>query len=63
MNLKVTITFIATEDDWSVSELIKDCSGFNTEEAQDIIKNALLEDPAYVIQNSTISVKEDFSSI
>lgn len=63
MNLKVTFTFIATDDDWNLSELLEGCNGINTESAKEIIKNALMEDPAYVLNLSSISVKEDLESV
>lgn len=63
MNLKVTFTFIATDDDWSLSELLEGCNGINTEAAREIIKTALMEDPTYVLNLSTISVKEDLESV
>lgn len=63
MNLKITFTFVATDDDWGISELLEGCSGINTEEAREIIKKALLEDPSYVIELATLSIKEDLSSI
>jgi hypothetical protein len=65
MNLKVTFTYIATEDDWSVSELLQNCgTGFNSDEAKDILKNAFLEDAQYIIENSQIAlVKEDTTSL
>ena len=64
MNLKVTITFIATEDDWNISDLLQDCNGdIHTDEAIDIIKTALLDDAKYVIQNASISIKQDHDSL
>ncbi len=29
MNLKVTLTYILTEDDWDVSQLLQDCDSYN----------------------------------
>ena len=63
MNIKVTLTFIATEEDWCISDLLDGIGSLNTEEAQEIIRKALLEDPLYVIQLADISAKEDFKSI
>jgi hypothetical protein len=63
MNLKVTITFIVTEEDWGLSESINECSGINSEEAQSLVRSALMEDPLYVIKNSSLSIKQDFESI
>lgn len=64
MNLKVTFTYIVTEDDWDVSHLLQDCKGHTTSEAKDILKNAFMEDSAYVIKNSEIIlIKEDTRSL
>jgi len=63
MNLKVTLTFTATEDDWDISSLLENCSGINTEEAREIILNALKTDAQYVVNNCTISIKEDMTSL
>ncbi len=64
MNLKVTLTYILTEDDWDVSQLLQDCDSYNSGEAIEIIKTALLDDSAYVIKNADIiSVKEDKTSL
>ena len=63
MNIKVTLTFIATEEDWSLSDLLDGVGSLNTEEAKEIIRKALLEDPSYVVELSDISAKEDFKSI
>lgn len=64
MNLKVTLSFIATEDDWDISSLLENCEkGIHSDEAIDIIKKALLEDARYVIQLSSISLKHDQDSL
>jgi hypothetical protein len=63
MNIKVTLTFIATEEDWSLSDLLDEVGSLNTEEAKEIIRKALLEDPSYVVELADISAKEDFKSI
>jgi hypothetical protein len=63
MNIKVTLTFIATEEDWSLSDLLDGVGSLNTEEAKEIIRKALLEDPSYVVELADISAKEDFKSI
>jgi hypothetical protein len=64
MNLKVTFTYIVTEDDWDVSHLLQDCNGHTTSEAKDILKNAFLEDASYVIKNAEIIlIKEDRQSL
>jgi hypothetical protein len=63
MNIKVTLTFIATEEDWCISDLLDEVGSLQTEEAQEIIRKALLEDPSYVIELAEIAIKEDFKSI
>jgi hypothetical protein len=64
MNIKVTITYIVTEDEWEeLTDALNECSGINSDEAQELVKNALLEDPLYVLRNSTYSIKQDFNSI
>jgi hypothetical protein len=64
MNLKVTITFIATEEDWSIVTLLEDhLKDLSSDEAKKIVRDTLLEDPQYVLINSDISIKSDYESI
>jgi hypothetical protein len=64
MNFKVTITFIATEEDWSIATLLEDhIKNLSSEEAKEIVREALLEDPQYVLINSDITIKPDHNSI
>lgn len=62
MNLKVTITFIATEEDWDISSIL-DGRRPSEHGVIDDIKSALLEDPAYILQISDIAIKEDKESL
>jgi len=62
MNLKVTITFIATDEDWDISTIL-DGRKYTDVGVDDDIREALLEDPAYVLKNSEILIKEDKKSI
>lgn len=62
MNLKVTITFIATEEDWDISSILDGRKITERGVAEDI-KTALMEDPSYVLTNSDIIIKEDKDSL
>jgi len=62
MNLKVTLTFIATEEDWDISAIL-DGRKHTDVGVEDDVKMALLEDPMYVLKNSEISIKEDKKTI
>lgn len=63
MNLKVTISFIATEEDWDVSTII-DGRKLIDRGVIDDIKSALMEDPIYVLKNSDIiDIKLDKESL
>jgi hypothetical protein len=64
MNLKVTLTFIASEEDWSIITLLEDhIKNLSSEEAKEIVRETLLEDATYVIKNADISIKQDHNSI
>lgn len=62
MNLKVVITFIATEEDWDISSILDGRKHTDGAAIEDI-KLALLEDPDYVLRNSEIFIKEDKDSL
>jgi hypothetical protein len=62
MNLKVTITFIATEEDWDISSIL-DGRKLSDRGVEDDIKRALMDDPDYIIKNSDIIIKEDKDSL
>lgn len=64
MNLKVTLTFIASEEDWSIITLLEEhIKNLSSEEAKEIVRETLLEDATYVIKNADISIKQDHNSI
>lgn len=64
MNLKVTFSFIATEEDWDIASLLENCEGgIHSDEAIEIIRTALMEDATYVIKHASISLKQDQSSL
>jgi hypothetical protein len=62
MNLKVTITFIATEEDWDISSIL-DGRKLSDRGVEDDIKQALMDDTDYILKNSDIIIKEDKDSL
>lgn len=62
MNLKVTITFVATEEDWDISSILNGRKPTDIGVAEDI-KAALMQDGNYVITLSDIIIKEDKDSL
>jgi hypothetical protein len=62
MNLKITIIFTATEEDWNITDLV-DERKLSDDSVQNDIIAALMEDPAWVLKNSTFIIKEDKNSL
>lgn len=62
MNLKVTLTFIATEEDWDISSIL-DGRKLSDRNVFEDIKKTLSEDVDYIFKNSDIDIKEDKDSL
>lgn len=58
MNLLVTITFTAFDEDWDIEKIVDGRSLLDKNVQLDLIA-ALKEDPEYVIQNCDFTFKED----
>lgn len=62
MNLQVTITFVAYEEDWDISQIVGKRSIKDKQTIQDIV-DALKSDADYVLQNADFEIKIDSHSI
>lgn len=62
MNLQVTISFTAFDEDWDIDKIVDGRSLLDKNVQLDLIA-ALKEDPEYIIHNCDFSFKEDRKSI
>ena len=62
MNIQVTITFTAFDEDWDIDKIVDGRSLSDKIVQQDLIA-VLKEDPEYILQNCDFSFKEDKKSL
>lgn len=62
MNIQVTITFTAFDEDWDIDKIVDGRSLLDKIVQQDLIA-VLKEDPEYILHNCDFSFKEDKKSL
>lgn len=62
MNIQVTITFTAFDEDWDIDKIVDGRSLLDKNVQQDLIA-ALKEDSGYILENCDFSFKEDRKSL
>lgn len=62
MNIQVTITFTAFDEDWDIDNIVDGRSLTNKQTQQDLI-DAFKEDPEYILEKCDFSFKIDNKSI
>ena len=62
MNIQVTITFTAFEEDWDIEKILDGRSLIDPDVRLDLI-STLMEDPEYILGKSEFSFKEDKKAI
>lgn len=62
MNLQVTISFTAFEEDWDIEKIVGNRSLSDPILVQELI-DLLKEDPDYILENASFTFKEDRKSI
>jgi hypothetical protein len=62
MNIQVTITFTAFDEDWDIEKIVDGRSLSDQDVKQDLIA-ALMEDPEFILGKCDFSFKEDKEKI
>jgi hypothetical protein len=62
MNILVTISFTAFDEDWDIDKIVDGRSLQDPTVKQDLIA-ALREDPEYILQNCDFTFKEDRTTV
>ena len=62
MNIQVTITFTAFDEDWDIDKIVDGRSLLDPDVKLDLIA-ALMEDPEFILKKCDFSFKEDRKTI